>query len=466
MIYVGIFTALFFAALAIISRVHFSKYKDKPLPAKIWFSMAETIYVVLARYTGFLRLKERLRKLHVVSDRELALKTGQYVIKQISLGMGILLISVGLSLSAYCAAFCKSKDEEKIERSGVQGSAQTLELKLGYEDSTEYFDLEISQRLLSREEFINRVDCFFGEIAEQIGPVTDSDLELPTETEDGLIRVSWSSDTPEIMDAYGRLMKENLKDVPVNVKLTATATYEDFETEKEINVTVEKRRLSDAEEKFQTCREMLQALEEESRNEESMELPEELAEVSIARKETGQNLPVKAFLAGIMFGGCFLYVSWYRIKNDQCNRDRLLYKEYPGFVNRISLFLAAGMTVKQAFVRLGNDEALCETLKREIKYTMNQIETGMHEARAYEVLGDRIALPLYKKLLSHVSQNLQLGTKHLSELMEREVEDSLTEQREQIKKKGEEASSKLLFPMALLLLVTMLTVVFPAIYAI
>lgn len=80
----------------------------------------------------------------------------------------------------------------------------------------------------------------------------------------------------------------------------------------------------------------------------------------------------------------------------------------------------------------------------------------------YEQLGRRLELPEYYQLLQHISQHIRMGTKDLRNLMEQEMQQVLEKRRELAKKKGEEASTKLLFPMILLLVLVMVMIVYPA----
>ena len=65
--------------------------------------------------------------------------------------------------------------------------------------------------------------------------------------------------------------------------------------------------------------------------------------------------------------------------------------------------------------------------------------------------------------MNHIHQNLRVGTQNLIHVLEEEVGISLDMRNEYMKKRGEEVSTKLLFPMMVLLLVVMFIVMLPAI---
>ena len=120
------------------------------------------------------------------------------------------------------------------------------------------------------------------------------------------------------------------------------------------------------------------------------------------------------------------------------------------------------MNIKDALIRIVKDNREKDILEKEIMYTINQIESGYSEFAAYEELGARLGLAPYSRIMNRISQNIRKGNKDLRKLMEEEVFLALNERRECVKKKGEEASTKMLFPMIILLGIVMVIVMFPA----
>ena len=137
-------------------------------------------------------------------------------------------------------------------------------------------------------------------------------------------------------------------------------------------------------------------------------------------------------------------------------------EQYPSFVNRLWLLLGAGMTVQTGIRQILSEMEKDWLLRRELEYAMHQLDTGSEESWVYEQLGRRLELPEYYQLLQHISQYIRMGTKDLRNLMEQEMQQALEKRRELAKKKGEEASTKLLFPMILLLVLVMVMIVYPA----
>ena len=70
------------------------------------------------------------------------------------------------------------------------------------------------------------------------------------------------------------------------------------------------------------------------------------------------------------------------------------------------------------------------------------------------------------KLSSLLEQNRKTGTKNLHELLEQEMTQAWEEQKHTAKRLGEEAGTKLLVPLFLMLLVVMVIVMVPALMAV
>ena len=68
----------------------------------------------------------------------------------------------------------------------------------------------------------------------------------------------------------------------------------------------------------------------------------------------------------------------------------------------------------------------------------------------------------YLKLSSLLEQNRKTGLKNLRQMLDDDVADAFEERKNLAKKQGEEAGTKLLLPMFMLLAIVMVIVVVPA----
>ena len=86
----------------------------------------------------------------------------------------------------------------------------------------------------------------------------------------------------------------------------------------------------------------------------------------------------------------------------------------------------------------------------------------MSEIKAYELFGRRIGLLPYMKFSTLITQNLRKGTSDMLRILEYEAVDVLNEKKENARILGEEASTKLLFPMMIMMVEVFAIIIYAA----
>lgn len=140
-------------------------------------------------------------------------------------------------------------------------------------------------------------------------------------------------------------------------------------------------------------------------------------------------------------------------------RREQLERDYPDFVSKIALLTGTGMTMDLVWKKIGENYQMQRRQKligrhevyEEVEAAIHQLKEGVGEVRVYEEFGERCELPEYRRLSSYISQNLRKGTRELESMLERESETALEKRRSMARKYGEEAGTKMLFPMLLML---------------
>ena len=97
--------------------------------------------------------------------------------------------------------------------------------------------------------------------------------------------------------------------------------------------------------------------------------------------------------------------------------------------------------------------------------TYYQITSGKAEGEAYEEFGRRCGLQPYMKLSGMLIQNRKEGMKNINQMMGVEMAAAFEERKNLAKRRGEEAGTKLLAPLFLMLGVVMVMVMVPAMLA-
>ena len=158
----------------------------------------------------------------------------------------------------------------------------------------------------------------------------------------------------------------------------------------------------------------------------------------------------------------------------QKKRQQELLMDYAEVVFKLKVFTGAGMTVSNTWKRMVADyeKQLKEgrgkprAAYEEMKYTLQQIQYGVSEGQAYAEFGKRCRLQPYLKLSSILEQNRKTGTKNFSELLELEMAEAWEQRKNLARRLGEEAGTRLLVPLFLMLLIVMVMIMMPAMMAI
>lgn len=154
-----------------------------------------------------------------------------------------------------------------------------------------------------------------------------------------------------------------------------------------------------------------------------------------------------------------------RKRQQQRKTDQMM-ADYPVIVMKLALFLEAGMSPRSAWEAVvkgyGHSDGGVRWAYEEMKATLAGLKNGEKEAWAYGDFGRRCGIYSYLKLGCLLEQNLKLGGTNLATLLLAEMEDAFEERRNHAVRKGQEAQSKLLFPMMVLLVISLTVVLAPA----
>lgn len=219
-------------------------------------------------------------------------------------------------------------------------------------------------------------------------------------------------------------------------------------------------------------KEAVQKEEEDTRTEKYLILPDEINGTKITWSHEKNSGTVGILIAG---GGAavMVFVSENQKKKEKKKREsEEMRRDYPQIINRFSLYIGAGISVRNAWQRITEDYRKNKerTGRRkayeEMIYTENQMKNKAAESECYEEYGIRCGLSVYRRFGTLLSQNLRKGSKGLSELLKRETGEMFEERKKQARKLGEEAGTKLMIPLFMMLAVVFIIVIVPAFFTI
>jgi tight adherence protein C len=170
------------------------------------------------------------------------------------------------------------------------------------------------------------------------------------------------------------------------------------------------------------------------------------------------------FLALLILCPAILFFLCDRVL-DEIGEKRLqeIRKDFPDFVGKITLLMGAGLNVRQTFEKIGSDSLKDSPLYAEIKRTVSELQSGKSEIECYQTFAERIRIPEGNRLIGIIIQNIRIGGAAMLRELESLSGECLAVRKNNAYRLAEEAQAKLIFPMILMFIAVLLTVMTPAI---
>lgn len=390
------------------------------------------------------------------------------------------MIVFGIVLICVDATRSVTKVEPVIERNDYGKGKRTEELDIKVDKEKVRSKVEISERQYSEEEvealfdrIIRRMDRMIQGKNETLEHV-DHDLDLITEVPGEPVRIRWELDRYDVMNSHGKLQDVKIKKEGVIVNLTAVLSYTENEKKQKIyyfGVHVYPKKLTGVEKRTRDIDEKLKAANKKNPTKVKVVLPGTLNGKRMTYYQPFNNRGMVIMVMGILIGILLIALQKQNRIKEQDERKKQMLRDYPEIINKLTLYLGAGMTVKrawrnvvEAYVREQQDDIEQHYAYEEMKKTCYEMDSGMTETQSYENFGRRCEVQAYIRLGALLSQNLRKGTKGLTQLLKVEAIQAFEERKAQAKRLGEEAGTKLLLPMFLMLAVVLVIVIVPAFF--
>lgn len=296
------------------------------------------------------------------------------------------------------------------------------------------------------------------------------DFRFPQSLEGNPVKISWSTGNPEILSWEG-MLGEDIPEKGENVEIVAFLSLGEGTEIWQKKVTVYPPSLS---EKKKLQKEIQKEAELLSENpSEPLYLPQTVRGEEIRYRKTGTETGRIICIMSLVLGLGVYPLQKEKEKKKQELVKKEMQRDYPDIIQKLVLFLRAGFTIRKAMEKIADGylrskekyHAKERSAYEEIVRTCKEMQGGIYEAEAYERFGIRCGLSQYKVLSVLLVQNLKKGNQNLLELLEREEAVAEDERKRSAKVRGEEASTKLLLPMVLQLIVVLMILMIPAFFS-
>lgn len=441
---------------------------------KVFYQMAWWVYrrAYVRKLSVFAdkQVAKDLARLHPQGNREEL--CAEYYVKKIAMALCICVAGtfLGVILSTNAKKTQVLKEGQGVPRNSYLGKPQEIRLQTDLEGQP--FSVTVEKEKLTEGEAEILYQSFWQEMQKKIlgdnpslGEVRD-DLQLMDALGGYPFFIKWESDMPDFINSFGEIQKIEEE---TDVLLRAAITYEDMEWREEIKIHLMPGILSAEELRRTKLQELLDLSEQESRTEAIWKLPDTYQGEKLVWKQVIRDDSL------LLWGGMLLVAIAIYFLSDKDLHDTLekrkeqMKRDYPDIVQKLVLYMGAGMTIRGTFQKIAvdyeHDRAQGERSRpayEEMLYVCRELQAGISEAVAYEHFGKRTGLQEYVRLCTLLQQNLKKGSSTLLARLREEADRAVLEKMQAGRRRGEEASTKLLLPMVMMLLVVMVIIMVPA----
>lgn len=344
------------------------------------------------------------------------------------------------------------------------------------EGETEEVTVEVEPKELSQEESRALLNQTLEEMESRILGENMSleevrrDLKLIRKIEGLPIAIEWELDSFEVLNLDGSIRPEKLREEGSLVELTARLTCNKEEAVYRACAKILPPVLSEKEEFMQELAGKLEELQETGGEKEQKELPVQVKGKRLTWEEKKSSSPLTILMLTLICAAALYGAKDRELVQKTKERERQMCRDYAQIVSKLVLLMGAGTAVRTAWEMIVRDyqakreqeEAPLRYAYEEMALALREMQNGVAEIKAYENFGLRCRIPCYMKLSVLLEQNLRKGNHGLTRLLKGEVQEAFEQRKELAVRAGEEAATRMLLPMILMLIVVMILILVPA----
>ncbi|MEH2955102.1 secretion protein F [Candidatus Merdisoma sp. JLR.KK011] len=429
---------------------------------------------IKGRMPGQEAVRQNLKLLHAGGDN--AKEEELYYTEKINLLAKVLTAGVCIAILAGVLSL-RERDLKEGRFLPRQKYTYRQELLMTPEEGeTEEVTVEVEPKELSQEESRALLDQTLGEMESRILGENMSleevrrDLKLIQKIEGLPIAIEWELDSFEVLNLDGSIRPEKLREEGSLVELTARLTCNKEEAVYRACAKILPPVLSEKEEFMRELAGKLEELQETGGEKEQKELPVQVKGKRLTWEEKKSSSPLTILMLTLICAAALYGAKDRELVQKTKERERQMCRDYAQIVSKLVLLMGAGTAVRTAWEMIVRDyqakreqeEAPLHYAYEEMALALREMQNGVAEIKAYENFGLRCRIPCYMKLSVLLEQNLRKGNHGLTRLLKGEVQEAFEQRKELAVRAGEEAATRMLLPMILMLIVVMILILVPA----
>lgn len=298
----------------------------------------------------------------------------------------------------------------------------------------------------------------------------ETNVALPKKLQNGQIRAQWQFEPEYVIDSEGELKSEEIDSNGELVMVSLTMAYFDEVETHMFGCQVYPKKKDGAEQLLADLADYFEQEQEQNKHKAYIRMPQQLNGIILHwSQKNAYTYHFILFIGLAAAAAVYIQQGLHVQKMEQQRKEKLL-RQYPDMVSKLSLLLGAGMTLSGAWERIvlnyqrQKDMRQTDTLEtyEEMLVSYREMQDGIGELTVYERFGERCGTPQHRKLSMLLVQNLRKGSDGLTQSLEKEVAEAFTLRKNHAKRAGEEAGTKILIPMLIMLCIVMVIILVPA----
>lgn len=418
-------------------------------------------------------IKERMRNQYSESEEQLMRRAEQFLLQEGMLAFWgvifLLLLTLGILWIQYAG-----RETIVFDRNLFGGGTKEVAVTLRRGRQKRRYVLSLREKSLSPEEEKSLKKRFFRELEHSLAGnnASLSQVEESLRFEETL--PGWPfSITYEPENADYILLDGSLGDISEWLKergslftaVVVTAKYQDYVWKKSMKICIKPHQKAKRHSPFASIIRELRQQEEKTRSQGQYQVVQQEGEVRVEKEK-------KVSLGSLLLldGGALLLLVSHQVlelrEKEKASRKETM-QDFPVIVHLLTLYMGAGLSLASSIHRIGADYRLRAGKKKsyafeELLRMDQQLRLGAGQQDICSQWGKRFQEPAYQKLSMTLQQVLSKGSREGRLLLEQMEQEAFRQRIAQAQREGEEASTKLLFPMIVLLGMVMVLVMFPA----
>lgn len=369
------------------------------------------------------------------------------------------------------------------EEYGGEVSEQTVLMeKNGQEKQVRIF---LEPRKLTKKEKEEALKKVMRSLPERVlggqnaGHVTRN-VTLPDTAGSPEVCLEWMTDRPDIIDWDGAV-GDKIPVTGAEVTLTCELSLDDAVKETSLKLMVFPKEKNEEEKLEEDVNETV--AKENSETNQKVKLPDKISGEKVHWKQNETHGGIRILLAGVLL--CASVMVFRKKEENEKKQLRIkgLKADYPNIISRFALFMNAGMSVRMSLEKMAENfrencgnragKSNLRILKNrtpegthpgfeEVCHIVDDMRNGMMEQQAFERLGRRCGIAEYRTFSDLLIRCSVKGGRDVLNLMQKTAEEAEDMKRRQARIRGEEAGTRMLLPMVLMLAIVMAILMVPA----